>query len=110
MQESLTNALKHAPGTLVRITLHQMPGQLEIEVINAAAERRSSGLEQSGSGQGLIGMRERAAACGGTMSAAHTADGGWRVAAQLPIRPPAIGLDCLPEASPHAPQPSETTR
>jgi signal transduction histidine kinase len=91
VQESLTNALKHAPGAPVQITLHGQDGHLEIEVINGAARQHTSGLERSGSGQGLTGMRERAAACGGTVTAARTAADGWRVAARLPVSRPAPG-------------------
>jgi signal transduction histidine kinase len=69
-------------------------------VINAVARQRPSGLEQSGSGQGLIGMRERAAACGGTVTAAQTTADGWRVTARLPISLLAIGRDCLANATP----------
>jgi signal transduction histidine kinase len=91
VQESLTNALKHAPGAPVQITLHGQGSHLEIEVINGAARQRPSGLERSGSGRGLTGMRERAAACGGTVTAARTAADGWMVAARLPLsgQPPA---------------------
>ena len=100
VQESLTNALKHAPGAPVQVTLYEKDDHLEIEVTNAAARQSPSGLEQSGSGQGLTGMRERAAACGGTVSAAQSTADGWRVAARLPISVPATCRDCLPNAVP----------
>jgi signal transduction histidine kinase len=89
VQESLTNALKHAPGSPVRITLRETDAGLEVQVINAAARQGPSGLEKSGSGRGLAGMRDRVADCGGVLTAALTPAGDWRVAALLPIDAPA---------------------
>jgi signal transduction histidine kinase len=89
VQESLTNALRHAPGAPVHITLRETAGQLEVKVVNDAPQQRTSGLEQSGSGRGLTGMRERMAACGGTVTAAATVTGGWSVVALMPVDVPA---------------------
>jgi signal transduction histidine kinase len=85
VQESLTNALRHAPGAPVHITLRETGGRLEVKVVNDAPRQRTSGLEQSGTGRGLTGMRERIAACGGTVTATSTETGGWSVAALLPV-------------------------
>ena len=43
-------------------------------------------LETSGGGRGLAGMERRVAACGGSVAAGPTADGGWRITARLPAR------------------------
>jgi signal transduction histidine kinase len=88
VQKSLTSALKHAPGSPVHITLRETDAGLEVQVINAAARHGPSGLEKSGSGRGLTGMRERVAECGGTLTPASTPTGDWRVAALLPIDAP----------------------
>ena len=82
VQESLTNALRHAPATpRVDVRLAVRPGQVEVEVSDhgAGAPRRESG----GAGQGLLGMRERASVLGGTVEAGPT-EHGWRVHAALP--------------------------
>ena len=84
VQESLTNAIKHAPGAPIEITLREADDELEVEVTSAASQRAASGLEHTGGGRGLVGMGERAAACGGTLAAGPTATGGWRVLARLP--------------------------
>jgi signal transduction histidine kinase len=84
VQEALTNALKHAPGAPVDITIQDQDAELEVRVVNAAARQRPSGLERSGGGFGLAGMRDRVAACGGRLTCGPTAAGGWQVSALLP--------------------------
>ena len=84
VQESLTNALKHAPGAPVDIVVAGTGGYVEIDVRNGPAAGPPSGLERSGGGRGLTGMRERVAACGGELDARPDEDGGWRVIARLP--------------------------
>ena len=88
VQESLTNALKHAPGAPVDIVIAGTAGQVEIAVRNGPAAGPPSGLEESGGGRGLAGMRERVSACGGELTAGP-AEGGWQVLARLPRRWPA---------------------
>jgi signal transduction histidine kinase len=87
VQESLTNALKHAPGAPVDIVIAGAAAQLEIGVRNGPAAGPPSGLERSGGGRGLTGMRERVAACGGELEAGPAEDGGWQVLARLPRQP-----------------------
>jgi signal transduction histidine kinase len=84
IQEALTNALKHAPGAPVEITVRGSGASVEVSVENGAPPGQRSGLERSGSGSGLAGMRERIAACGGVLSCGPTAAGGWRASAVLP--------------------------
>ena len=59
-------------------------------MVNAPARQRPSGLERSGSGLGLAGMRDRVAACGGSLTAGPTQAGGWQVSALLPVAPAAV--------------------
>jgi signal transduction histidine kinase len=87
VQESLTNALKHAPGAPVDIVVEGAGGYVEIDVRNGPAVGPPSGLERSGGGRGLTGMRERVAACGGELAAGPAPAGGWRVVARLPRQP-----------------------
>ena len=89
VQESLTNALKHAPGAPVDIVIAGTSGQVEIGVSNGPAAGPLSGLEESGGGRGLAGMRERVSACGGELTVGPAGDGGWQVLARLPRRWPA---------------------
>jgi signal transduction histidine kinase len=87
VQESLTNALKHAPGAPVDIVVEGAGGYVEIDVRSGPAVGPPSGLERSGGGRGLTGMRERVAACGGELAAGPAQDGGWQVVARLPRQP-----------------------
>lgn len=83
VQESLTNALRHAPGAQVRVLIRSEAGgrAVTVRVENDAATRATPNL--SGTGRGLIGLRERVLALGGTFSAGPAASGGWTVEAQL---------------------------
>ncbi|MFF4453641.1 sensor histidine kinase [Streptomyces goshikiensis] len=81
VQESLTNALKHAaPGT-VRVEVARADGRLTVRVESPYGER--PGPRVPGSGAGLVGMRERAELLGGEFSAGATGPV-WRVRASLP--------------------------
>jgi signal transduction histidine kinase len=94
IQESLTNTAKHAAGTSASIRLAFRPGALALAVEDhgppaggsgaglAAGSGVSSGIGEEG--HGIIGMRERAAALGGWLTAGPRAEGGFRVLAELP--------------------------
>jgi signal transduction histidine kinase len=84
VQESLTNAIKHAPGAAIEITVRARNEHFEIEVTSAAPQVAPSGLEHTGAGRGLPGMHDRVTACGGTLTTGPTSTGGWRVTARLP--------------------------
>ena len=93
VQEALSNAMRHAPGSHVQVHLAYRPDALALEVFNDAARRAvpvlvASGERAGGGGNGLIGMRERAAMLGGSLDAGPTEDGGFRVSAVLPVSPP----------------------
>ncbi|MBU4335909.1 MAG: two-component sensor histidine kinase [Actinobacteria bacterium] len=91
VQEAMTNVQKHAAGALTTITIRTCDDDAEIAVTNgapprpSAAERSSEAEGWAGSGLGLIGMRERVLAAGGTLETGPTPDGGFRVAARLPL-------------------------
>jgi signal transduction histidine kinase len=81
-QEALTNAVKHAPGGRVDVDLRYLDGVLAVEVRNDVHHRHAPPAD--GSGTGLLNMRERADAVGGTLTAGP-AGGGWLVRAELPV-------------------------
>ncbi|WP_261995623.1 MULTISPECIES: sensor histidine kinase [Streptomyces] len=82
-QEALTNARKHAPGTEVTVAVTGAPGDgLVVDVRNPAPEGDVPLVP--GSGQGLIGLTERATLAGGRLEHGPVADGGFRVRAWLP--------------------------
>lgn len=82
-QETLTNARKHAPGTEVTVCVTGAPGDgLVVEVRNPAPEGEVPSVP--GSGQGLIGLTERATLAGGRLAHGAEHDGGFRVRAWLP--------------------------
>ncbi|WP_318201369.1 sensor histidine kinase [Streptomyces sp. SCL15-4] len=82
VQESLTNALKHAAEGCVHVVLRQRDGALDIRV--TSPYRPGDDPRAPGSGSGLTGMRERAALLGGTFEAGPR-DGLWAVRAALPL-------------------------
>ncbi|MET9627103.1 histidine kinase [Lentzea sp. NPDC006480] len=81
VQEALTNATRHAPGSKASVHVHKNEGQLDVLVINTAGGPSMGG----GSGQGLVGMRERVAVHGGTLTVKSTEDGGFMVRARIPL-------------------------
>jgi len=85
VQESLANALQHAPGSSCAVTVERSTGELRVEVINAAATVATT-ARSARAGLGLRGMIERVRAVGGELTAGPSADGGWRVSARIPLR------------------------
>ncbi|MFJ3777101.1 sensor histidine kinase [Streptomyces sp. NPDC090075] len=82
-QEGLTNARKHAPGAEVTVRVTGAPGDgLDITVRNPAPGTEAPHVP--GSGQGLIGLTERATLAGGRLDHRATEDGGFEVRARLP--------------------------
>lgn len=82
-QEGLTNARKHAPGTEVTVTVTGAPGTgLTVRVHNPPPEGEVPPVP--GSGQGLIGLTERATLAGGRLEHGPTPQGGFEVRAWLP--------------------------
>lgn len=82
VQESLANAARHAPGAPVQVRVEVGAENLTAEIVNGPA-RGEPPAERSG-GSGIRGMRERAGAVRGTLTAQATDDGGFTVRAVLP--------------------------
>ncbi|CAA9548895.1 MAG: hypothetical protein AVDCRST_MAG79-2533 [uncultured Thermoleophilia bacterium] len=83
VQESVTNALRHAAGSAVRIVVRGERDDLVVEVCNDPATGPGS-LDGVGTGNGLRGLRERLGEHGGVLVAGPSADGGWAVRARVP--------------------------
>ena len=101
-QEALTNARRHAPGAALRVALESDTAgdQVRLVVVNAAPSQTTDAVRPAsvGSGMGLLGMRERAALVGATVTAGPVTpgdgldpgwSGGWLV--RLTLAVPASG-------------------
>jgi signal transduction histidine kinase len=82
VQEAITNAVKHAPGSLVSVRVRAVDRGLTVEVESSGASRVQQ--EGAGGGSGLDGIRARVAALSGTVFSEPTADG-WLIRAVLPL-------------------------
>jgi len=85
VQESLSNASRHAPGAAVTVSVNHDPGAVLLRVANGPGQSPDDSWPTTGAGQGLAGMRERVALLGGSLSAGRSADGGFVVSAVLPL-------------------------
>ena len=83
VQEALSNAVRHAPGSVVRVDVQRVGDALEVKVTNGMA--REAVPAGQGSGHGLVGMRERVALVEGTVNAGPTPEGGYLVAVSIPV-------------------------
>jgi signal transduction histidine kinase len=81
VQEALTNTLKHARASRVAVRLRYTPDELEVDVRDDGHAIGNG----AGTGSGLIGMRERLAALGGTLSAGGAPGSGYAVNARIPL-------------------------
>lgn len=83
VQEALTNARRHAPGAPVTVRVAADGDAVVVEVIDAGAPPSSAGT--TGSGFGLVGMRERVRLLGGRLDVGPVSGGGFALTARLPI-------------------------
>ena len=86
VQESLTNVVRHAGRVAATVGLRQDGGYLYVDVVNNGGAAPAAFSD--GTGAGLAGMRERAAALGGTLDAGPRPGGGFAVHARLPVAAP----------------------
>ncbi|CCH80192.1 putative Histidine kinase [Nostocoides japonicum T1-X7] len=84
VQESLTNALRYAPGADVRVVIRVDPAGPDVSVRVENERGIQSPAAHLGGGSGLLGLRERVEALGGRFSAGESDVGGWSVEARLP--------------------------
>ena len=81
VQEALTNALKHAGPARAAVVVRYGVDELELEI----ADDGRGTANGTGSGAGLVGMRERATLVGGRLEAGPAETGGYAVRARLPL-------------------------
>jgi signal transduction histidine kinase len=83
VQESLTNALRYATGSRVRVGVEYRTDAIRISVDDDGTDGETAAV--AGAGHGIMGMSERARAVGGTLTAGPRQGGGWSVEAVLPL-------------------------
>ncbi|MFG3583228.1 sensor histidine kinase [Streptomyces sp. NPDC047990] len=104
VQETLTNALKHAPGHRTDVQVRYGRAEIEVEVTTEGTPAAPAGSAQTagsvasgsprsgplvrGGGHGLLGLRERVGVFGGELLSGTRADGGFRVHARIPSKEP----------------------
>ncbi|WNO76819.1 sensor histidine kinase [Streptomyces sp. AM8-1-1] len=96
VQEALTNVHKHASGATATVQVSHGGGAVHVTVTNTAPTRPA--LRLPSAKYGLIGLRQRAALLGGTVTSGPTRDGGFEVRLELPVegRPPRPEEDPTP--------------
>ncbi|WP_406045180.1 sensor histidine kinase [Micromonospora sp. NBC_00898] len=95
VQEALTNTARHAAPATVDVELTYQPARLDLRVDDDGPGAAAPVTE----GYGLRGMRERAAALGGTVATASRPGGGFQVHASLPLEHPAPAEDATGHAA-----------
>jgi signal transduction histidine kinase len=87
VQEALTNVVKHAGMARASVVVRYEPRAVHVEVLDDGRGAGTSTVARTGSGHGLVGMRERAALYDGQLQAGPRVGGGYRVAATLRYAP-----------------------
>jgi signal transduction histidine kinase len=87
VQEALTNARRHAPGSAAAVTVAYEDGHVTVEVTNTAPRTAAdaASVPDPGGGHGLAGIAERVASCGGSLSLGPGPGGSFTVTARLPL-------------------------
>ena len=81
VQEGLTNAVRHSDATAATVAVRTDARQVVAAVDSTGSPRESA---VPGSGRGLVGLRERLSAFGGSLDSSATAEG-WRLEARIPL-------------------------
>ena len=84
-REALTNVLRHAGASKASVQVDHHDGRVEVAIRDDGAGAGDGHRSDSGTGHGIAGMRERAEALGGSLSAGPSSDGGFLVSASLPV-------------------------
>jgi signal transduction histidine kinase len=97
VQESLTNTYRHAGPAEADVRLEYLPDELRVQVDDSGRGQANGSV---GTGSGLTGMRQRAEALGGSLSAGPRQGGGFRVSATLPTGPASSDNDLRENGTP----------
>ncbi|MFI1168901.1 sensor histidine kinase [Streptomyces sp. NPDC020801] len=89
VQEALTNTRKHAPGAAATVRIHLEGSAVHVTVTNTAPTRPALPLPSAH--YGLVGLRQRAALLGGTVTSGPTLEGGYELRLELPAAGTATG-------------------
>jgi signal transduction histidine kinase len=84
-REALTNIVRHANASKASVQVDHHNGRVEVAVRDNGAGVGNGRGRDSRTGHGIVGMRERAEALGGSLSAGPDSDGGFLVTASLPV-------------------------
>ena len=84
-REALTNIVRHARASKANVQVDHHDGRVEVAIRDNGAGAGNGRAPDSGGGHGIAGMRERAEALGGSLSAGPVSDGGFLVTASLPV-------------------------
>lgn len=105
VQEAITNVIKHSGADSCRVGIDYQEDSLRLAVTDrgrGVAVPAAGEAHGTGTGHGLIGMRERVAMYGGDIDAGPVAGGGFRVVAVFPLTPAEIQSQPLPPAVPES--------
>ncbi|WP_343973322.1 ATP-binding protein, partial [Streptosporangium amethystogenes] len=81
VQEALTNVVRHAAPARCRVSVEASAGEVRVEVADDGPGER---MLPGGRGHGLVGMRERVAVYGGSLTAGRRPEGGFGISARMP--------------------------
>ena len=84
-REALTNVVRHAHASKASVQVDHHDGRVEVAIRDDGAGAGNGREQIRGPGHGIAGMRERAEALGGSLSAGPSSDGGFLVTASLPV-------------------------
>jgi signal transduction histidine kinase len=84
-REALTNVVRHANASNASVQVDHHDGRVQVAIRDDGAGAGNVRGPDSGTGHGITGMRERAEALGGTLTAGSASDGGFLVIASLPF-------------------------
>ncbi len=85
VQEALTNVVKHAPGAAARVQVTVFDDEVRAEIVNGPGASEEKTLTAPTPGLGIMGMRERVGAFGGSLVTQSCSGGGFLVVATIPI-------------------------
>ena len=84
-REALTNTVRHAHASKASVQVNHRDGRVELEIHDDGSGSGNGRESSHGTGHGITGMRERAEALGGRLSAGPASDGGFLVTVSLPV-------------------------